>query len=212
MERRHFSLNHTEVRVEEREDGNPVLAGSAALFGVRTDLGSFEEEIEPGFFADALDNSDPRVLFNHAPDNLLARLSAGTARVWEDEDGLHYEADLDEDHVSRFVQRKIERKELTGNSFAFTVKEDGDEVRHRRDEGKKPLRVLKKGGCEELYDVGPVTYPAYQETEVSVNVRDRLAALEEEAREEETEDAPQVLSEGERESMRMELELEEAWG
>lgn len=206
MERRHFSLDHTEIRVETREDGTPFLRGSAALFGVRTDMGGFEEEIEAGFFADALGNSDPRVLFNHAPDNLLARVSAGTARVWEDDDGLQYEAELDEDHISSFVQRKIDRGELTGNSFAFTIHEGGDEIRHRREDGEKPLRVLKAGGCRELFDVGPVTYPAYEETQVSVELRDRLSALE--AQEEQSDDGDCGC--GQKERMRMELELEEA--
>lgn len=174
-------------------------------------MGDFEEEIEQGFFSNALQNSDPRVLFNHAPDNLLARVSAGTARVEEDDHGLQYEAELDDDHVSSFVQRKIERRELTGNSFAFTIHEDGDEIRHRRAEDDKPLRILKAGGCREIFDVGPVTYPAYEETEVSVEVRDRLKALEEEQEEEHEEEEQREEAAAWSERDRMRLETEKAW-
>jgi HK97 family phage prohead protease len=160
-----------EVRSEIRDDGAPVLAGYTAVFNQWTDIGGmFREQIAPGAFA-GVDGFDTVALFNHNSDNILGRLNAGTLRLSEDEHGLRYEVDVDtEDEVARRVVRKVERGELWGNSFAFTIKaQDWDE-----DEDGNLSRTVTR--IDTLYDVGPVTYPAYEQTDVAVR---ELRALEE---------------------------------
>lgn len=165
-----------EAGIEVREGGQgPVLSGYAAVFDTLSgDLGGFVERIRPGAFRDALQTSDVRGLFNHVPDNLLGREGAGTLRLREDDRGLRFEIDLDSDPVADFVRRKVQRRELTGASFAFNVAEDGDEVTY---EGGRRIRTILPGGIRQLFDVGPVTFPAYEATSVSARALERLRGL-----------------------------------
>ena len=79
---------------EVRSEGN-TLRGHAAVFGVLSeDLGGFRERIAPGAFNDVLAaGADVRLLVDHAPPP-LARTKAGTLRLYEDQTGLAFEADL----------------------------------------------------------------------------------------------------------------------
>jgi len=166
-ERRHLALTASDLVVDEsRDDSPPLLSGYAAVFDTLSeDLGPFFERIRPGAFGGALKASDVRGLFNHSPDHLLARQSAGTLRLAEDDRGLRFELDLDSDPTAQFVRRKIQRRELTGASFSFTVDhESGYEI--TVEDGKR-IRTILPGGIVELFDVGPVTFPAYEDTRVS---------------------------------------------
>lgn len=166
LERRHLNLELCGLRVEEREDAAPVVSGYAAVFNtLSVDLGPFYERIRPGAFSGALEGSDVVGLFNHKPDNLLGAERAGTLRLREDSRGLRFENDLDSDPMAMFVRRKIQRGELTGASFSFVLNYDtGFET--TVEDGKR-IRTILPGGIEELFDVGPVTFPAYRDTVVS---------------------------------------------
>ena len=148
----------TELRAGDDEDGRMIL-GYAAIFGVRTDLGYITEEIAPGAFDDVL-GDDVRCLFNHDPDHILGRTSAKTLRIKADEKGLRYEADMPESPIGDTVLGAIKRADISGNSFSFTVAEDTWDYT-----ADTPHRVINKLGT--LYDVGPVTFPAYEGTELS---------------------------------------------
>ena len=146
------------VTAEARGDGmtgGTHLAGYAVLWNVETLIGgSFREVFEPG----TLDTSGSVVgLFNHDPSRLLGR-SPSTLKLTANTRGLRYSIPLDlndPDHQS--VKAKVVRGDLTGSSFAFTVDEDAWE----RSGDDLPLRRIIRA---KLFDVGPVTYPAYQAT------------------------------------------------
>jgi HK97 family phage prohead protease len=139
-----------------------TLVGYAALFNrLSLDLGYFREQIAPGAFASALGRCDVRALFNHDPSCVLGRTSAGTLRLVEDEIGLRMECDLPDTQLGRDTAESIRRRDIQGQSFAFTIsKEEWDW------KSDPPLRTLVE--ADELYDVGPVTYPAYEETSVAL--------------------------------------------
>ena len=81
-ERRDFPIE--EFRVERRDDNTPVLRGHAAVFNTLSlDLGGFREQIAPGAFSEALKSDDIRALFNHEPNMILGRNTAGTLRLAE---------------------------------------------------------------------------------------------------------------------------------
>lgn len=160
-ERRTIPFAVAELRIEKRDTGN-TLTGITAPFGkLSVDLGGWQERIEPGAFAGAISRSDPVALFNHQPDNLLGRLSAGTLRLKETDAGLTYEVDLPDTEIARMVSSGVARRDIVGNSFAFTIKHDEWE---ERSDGTW-LRTVKE--VDELYDVGPVVYPAYPDTTVA---------------------------------------------
>ena len=153
------------VHVRAVGDGMPKeIGGIAAVVNSVTDLGMFEEVILPGAFDYALSKDyDIRCLFNHESELILGRTKAETCKVFVNADGnLEYTWVPDYEnptHVS--VVRSIMRGDITQSSFAFTIKEQTwtDSTKYGT-MGKRTIKVI-----DELFDVSPVTYPAYEETE-----------------------------------------------
>lgn len=167
-ERRFTQANHANVRVEERTDGSAVIIGYASVFydpdnpGTQYDIfgdGQYVERIMPGAKFE-YDATDPAALFNHNPDNLLGRHSAGTLRLSTDKIGLRYEIDAADTAIARDVLANIRAKNLRGSSFAFSVTSQAF-----RTEDKVDIREISGVA---LYDVGPVTYPAYEATTTGI--------------------------------------------
>ncbi len=149
--------------VELREEGDTLTAiGYAAIFDrLSGNLGGFLERIEPGTFRSTLKQADVTALFNHDPNHLLGRSSAGTLRLAEDDKGLRYEVDLPYTSLGRDVAELLRRRDLIGSSFGFrTISDEWGET-----EDGYPLRTLSEVA---LRDVGPVVYPAYSDTEASL--------------------------------------------
>jgi len=157
------------VEARAAAEGPRRLTGYAALYDTETVIGGlFREVIAPGAFRSALQRGDDvRALFNHDPNVLLGRASNGTLRLAEDGVGLRYEVDLPDTQAGRDLWTLVERGDITQSSFAFAV---DDEVWERGD--ALGLRVVKD---VRLFDVSPVTYPAYSET--SVLARSAAAAV-----------------------------------
>lgn len=157
------------ISVREGENGElPQLEGYAALFDVDTEipswLGNFRERIKKGAFKRAIrEGQDVRALRNHDPDNILGRTSAKTLRLKEDAVGLRIEIDPPNTSVARDTVESIRRGDITGQSFAFIARKvtwiNGED-------GEPDLRIIED---VDLYDVGPVTYPAYPATSIDVN-------------------------------------------
>ncbi len=166
--------------IEFREaDGTASITGYAAVFNQETVIGGgmfgFREQIAPGAFDDAIAADDVRALFNHDPNILLGRTLSGTLRLSVDKRGLRYTVDLPDTAAARDVRELIRRGDVSGSSFGFVVEEDTwDESGVKK--GQLPLRTLEKLS---LFDVSPVTYPAYPQT--SVSARSKAQAIVETA-------------------------------
>jgi HK97 family phage prohead protease len=78
------------------------------------------ERYAPGCFARGLDG-DCRSLFNHDENCVLGRASAGTAKFWEDRDGLRAEVDAPATTWASDLLLSIRRKDITGSSAAFWI-------------------------------------------------------------------------------------------
>jgi len=146
-------------------DGMPKeIGGIAAVVNSVTDLGYFEEVITPGAFDYALSREyDIRCLFNHESDLILGRTKAETCKVFVNADGnLEYTWIPDYENPTHMsVVRSIMRGDITQSSFAFTIKEQTwtDSTKYGT-MGKRTIKMI-----DELFDVSPVTYPAYSDTE-----------------------------------------------
>jgi HK97 family phage prohead protease len=146
-------------------DGMPKeIGGIAAVVNSVTDLGYFEEVIERGAFDYALSREyDIRCLFNHESDLILGRTKAETCKVFVNADGnLEYTWIPDYENPTHMsVVRSIMRGDITQSSFAFTIKEQSwaDSTKYGT-MGKRTITII-----DELFDVSPVTYPAYSDTE-----------------------------------------------
>lgn len=153
---------HVELRAEGDEP--PRIVGYAAKFGREANIGDwFTEVIRPGAFSRAIAEDDVRALFNHDPNYVLGRNVAGTLTLSEDATGLRIEVTPPDTQWARDLVETIRRGDVDQMSFAFRVI---SETWTRR-EGQTP-DVLRELVEVRLYDVSPVTYPAYADTEVSV--------------------------------------------
>jgi uncharacterized protein len=161
IERRTVDVTMT---VEKRADESPRIKGHAAVFNTLSqNLGWYREMIAPGAFAEAVKSDDVRALWNHNPDHVLGRNKANTLILSEDERGLAIEIIPPDTQLARDLAISIERGDITQMSFAFSVRPNGDSW-GQDDEGND-VRTLTN---VRLYDVSPVTYPAYTETDVAV--------------------------------------------
>lgn len=156
----------SEFRVEQREDGKKLIRGHAAVFNSETDLGWFRERIAPGAFSESIGKDDVRALFNHDENFILGRNKAGTLTMREDEQGLYVEIDPPDTQVARDLVTSIERGDISQMSFGFQTIKDSWET---EENAAKDLRTLEK---VKLWDVSPVTFPAYQGTDVAVRSHD----------------------------------------
>lgn len=158
LERRAFKIEG--LRIEARAQGKPpVITGHAAVFNQWSeDLGGFREQISKGAFAAAIGRDDVRALINHDPNLVLGRNLAGTLRLVEDAKGLAIEIDPPDTQAARDLLVSMQRGDITQMSFSFrTVEDSWDTI------DGKPHRTVKE---VQLYDVSPVTFPAYRQTDV----------------------------------------------
>lgn len=156
------SLDGVDVEIRANEAGEPeYIEGYAIVFNQRSkDLGGFYEVITPEAVRSA-DMSDVVALFNHDSNHILGRTGAGTLELTTDERGLKYRIKYDKDDEDhRRVARKIAKNELRGSSFRFSIDQNGD-TWEREESGTYKRTVTAFRG---IYDVGPVTYPAYLQT------------------------------------------------
>lgn len=165
IELRVLPTDDVELRVERAADDKPAkLTGYAARFNKDSlDLGGFVERIRPGAFTKTIGTSDVRALVNHDENLLLGRTKSGTLRLVENERGLKFEIDLPDTQTAKDTAASIERGDMDGCSFSFrTITDEW----HKGKDGQPDTRTLIE--IDPLYDVGPVTYPAYPDTSVAV--------------------------------------------
>jgi HK97 family phage prohead protease len=163
----------TTVAIQTRAEGAPkVAAGYAAVFYRKGDPATqyplwqgCVERIHAGAFDRALaEGDDVRGLFNHDPSQLLGRTASKTLRLAVDEKGLSYENDLADTTVARDVAIHLERRDVTGSSFSFNP-EKVEWTTEKTDDGV--MIEVRNIYSVRLFDVGPVTFPAYEGTEAN---------------------------------------------
>jgi len=161
-ERRTFTVRDIETR--ESDDGTMRMAGYAAVFNEASLPLPFIERIAPGAFAKTLkETPDVRLLANH--EGLpMARTKNGTMRLYEDEKGLYFEAELANTQEARDLYTLVARGDVDQMSFAFRV------IRQKYNEDRSE-RLLTEVSLADG-DVSIVTYPAY--TATSVEAREAL--------------------------------------
>lgn len=172
-ELRYIPAEDLEVRAAAAAAGEkPMISGYAARFNQRTTIGGlFEEQFTPGCFTDTLRNDDCVMVWNHNPDIVLGRMSAGTLRCSEDEKGLMVENDPPEG-ASREVEA-IRRKDVRGMSVRMVVQKESWEM--PKNANTLPLRTIQRA---RLIEVSPTAFPAYKGTDIAVrSSADVLAGL-----------------------------------
>lgn len=161
------SWNRGELRLLEprNEESIGTLVGYPAIpYGTWSDdLGGFVERINPSALDRTLERHDVVCCRDHQDYLILGRVSAGTLRLQNVRTrGLCYECDLPGASYAQDLVVSIRRGDVVGNSFRFLAVRDkwsgpGSDGLARRE-------ILEM----ELYEVGPVTIPAYPSTSLSL--------------------------------------------
>ena len=149
-----------EFRLSRDDGGQLRIEGHAAVFGQSTDLGGMTEEVARGAFTEAIGRDDVRALFNHDANLILGRTKSGTLELREDEVGLFTSIQPPDTQYARDLAASIARRDVSEMSFGFVTQEDEWKTLNG-----VPHRTLKK---VELWDISPVTFAAYPQTDVDV--------------------------------------------
>ena len=154
------------LQAEVRADGESrKVVGYAAVFDKDSEnLGGFVERIAPGAF-DGVLKDDVAALLNHDPNFVLARNNK-TLKLEVDKVGLRYEFEAPNTTAGNDLIENLRLGNISKSSFAFSVDEDDWDV---RSDGPD-MRTIKR--VKRLYDVSPVTYPAYPDTSVAQRSHD----------------------------------------
>lgn len=171
-------LNELEMRIfsselTARAEGETgTIHGRPIVFNSRTDLGFFDEIIDPRAL-DQADLTDVRLCLNHDTSYVYARSRRNnprsTMRLQVGAEGMDIEADLAigtspraQDYYSA-----VERGDMDKMSFMFSVKRD----EWMDLESDHPLRRILEIGS--VVEVSCVTFPAYEATSIEINERSK---------------------------------------
>jgi uncharacterized protein len=181
---RRFVTGVVELRAAADKPEVKVVRGYAAMFGKRSsNLGTenhqFFEIIERGAF-DGVLQDDVRALFNHDQNLILARSNGGkgTLKLGADDVGLWYEFEPDmEQTYARNLAVALKRKDVDQSSFAFSLTQEGQKWEETRD-GEKSVVLRTISKVSRLYDVSPVTSPAYPDATVALRSLEEFRAAQ----------------------------------
>lgn len=170
LEQRSYNF---EVRAEQNEKGN-IITGRPIVYNSRTDMGWFDEIIEPG----ALNNSDltdVRFLVNHDTSKIpLARSRRNngnsTMQLSVDNNGMNIEVVLDTENNSeaRALYSAVQRGDISGMSFMFGI----DDEEWEDLDSDHPTRHIRS--ISTVVEVSAVTFPAYESTEINARSKEAL--------------------------------------
>ena len=149
---------------------SPVYDGST---GTQYELmqGVVERFAVGAFDAHLKESPDVVALWNHDINHVLG-CTPNTLRLRTDAKGLHYEVDLPDTQAGRDLKTSIARGDVRGSSFAFAP----DDVQWLTENGTD-VRLIRKA---RLFDVSPVTTPAYGGSSVGLRSADERKAIEQE--------------------------------
>lgn len=185
-----------EFRAESTSDDGRTLEGYAAVFDDPTRIdsweGEFDEIIKRGAFSKTIGERTPVLQFDHGRDARTGSVPIGAIQeLREDKTGLFVRAGLFENEVVEPIRQAIAGGAIDGMSFRFRVtREDWFDKDGKSVPASELNSLLWKPGDRgplkreirevQLFELGPVVFPAYEGT--TVGVRSLLANLPEDER------------------------------
>ena len=163
IERRY--VNEEQVRAVFEENKQCYIEGYAAVFNQPTKLWrGLYEQVAPGAFSKSIQEDDVRALINHDPNLLLGRTKAGTVTLSEYEHGLKYRISSPDTSYANDLKISLKRGDISQSSFGFNIVESGETRNAKTGDVTVTLKEVR------LFDVSPVTFPAYPGTEAHVRM------------------------------------------
>ncbi len=147
------------------------LTGIAVPFDTQTRIdnwfeGTFDEEFVRGAFKRTLGQRTPKLMFEHGRHALVGSMPLGRFdSLTETDDGLEVDAEMFDNWLIEPIIQGLDSEAIDSMSIRFRpIHTDVIEAEARTDEGKDngvPLHRIKEA---ELFELGPVMFPAYEET------------------------------------------------
>ncbi|MEK4196670.1 HK97 family phage prohead protease [Paenibacillus sp. FSL L8-0323] len=192
-EQRETLLQGSRLEVR-REDGQPAkIIGYAVRWDQLSNpiFGMFQERFSRGAFAASLINPDVYASWQHDSREILGR-TPSTLILTEDDLGLRYEI-TPPSWADKYIET-IERGDVRGSSFIFrSVREEWDDSN-----ADMSIRTIYEA---ELFEVSPVTMPAYPQSSVGIRSAEEVFASrpqsEAEAREARQAEEERIMNEHE---------------
>lgn len=165
-----------EIRVAEIRANEPaadgkkalILSGRPVVYDTPTLIndmgGSYIEIVESGAL-DGADLRDVRLLVGHDASKIPLARTPKTMSLKLDDNGLTFEATLPDTEAGREAYKAVERGDLRGMSYAFTIPEGGDSY-----DPETNTRTIKR--IAKVYECSLTAFPAYESTYVSAESRD----------------------------------------
>lgn len=158
------------------------LEGYVAMFGSVARIpdrgGDFDEELHPGFADRSLAKGYPVMQFDHGKDPRVGTVPIGVYDTFDkDSRGYYVRGRLFDNPVVEPVRQAIQGQAIKGMSFRFSVRKPGGDRWNRRNRDGVDKRDILDA---DVHEAGPVVFPAYAQT--SVTVRSLLASASEEDR------------------------------
>lgn len=170
-----------EVRVAEIRANEPpadgekalILSGRPVVYETPTvihDMGGSYIEIVKRGALDGADLGDVRLLVGHDATKIPLARTPKTMSLKLDEAGLTFEAVLPDTEAGKAAYQAVERGDLRGMSYAFTVPDGGDSY-----DPKTNTRTITR--IAKVYECSLTAFPAYESTYVSAESRDSRRLL-----------------------------------
>ena len=177
MSKKEVRFLQGQVEVRKGSDGKEsrIISGYAAVFDSDSEDMGFIERLDKHCLDGVIEKSDVVALYNHseAPGVLARSVNGeGTLKLEVDERGLRVEFEAPNTQLGNDMIESVERGDIRGMSFAFTVEKDNWE----HDDKDNYRRTIVK--VSRLYDVSLVVTPAYSATSVETKGLDELKAKE----------------------------------
>ena len=178
---------NVEFRAADSAEGSDGrnLDGYAAVFGASTEINSWEgrftETIAKGAFRKTLrERKNVLMQWNHGGDSRVGHTPIGHyTELVEDDHGLRVKGRLFDNDLVEPIRQAIEAGAITGMSFKFrVVRDDWTDNKGKRVKPDELYELLYEPGERgplqrtikevQLYEAGPVSTPAYEQTSVGV--------------------------------------------
>ena len=162
-----------EVRAEENKEHGKHLTGLAIVYGQVIQFGWRREVVDENAVDDKTDLTDVRFLIGHNTSMVpLARSrnnnENSTMQLKRVKEGLEIRVDLDTENNqdARTLYSAVQRGDITGMSFMFTV----DKSIWEEEDSDNPLRRISH--IDKVFEVSAVAFPAYDETSLQAAGQD----------------------------------------
>lgn len=175
---RYMQIDRAELRTGKTGEGGMVVEGVAIVYDTETVLweGSSEEDreiIEAGAAGKSIASDDIRSLWNHDNGIVLGRTTSGTLELSDAKDGVHFRLFMPDSDEGRSKYESIKRGDVTQMSFRFDALKYTLDV--LKDEERGRTVYTQRVSEMRVYEVSPVTFPAYETTEVYARSRDEVS-------------------------------------